>query len=50
MMDNKQAVDFTPVLLGSDFNVYGMARSLYDIYGKPVKAFAEVSLAPARYT
>lgn len=49
-MDNKQAVDFTPVLLGSDFNVYGMARSLYDIYGKPVKAFAEVSLAPTRYT
>lgn len=45
-----QSTDFTPVLLGSDFNVYGMARSLYDIYGKPVKAFAEVSLAPTRYT
>ncbi|GAF35293.1 carboxylate--amine ligase [Lentilactobacillus farraginis] len=45
-----QSIDFTPVLLGSDFNVYGMARSLYDIYGKPVKAFAEVSLAPTRYT
>ncbi|MFD1125424.1 carboxylate--amine ligase [Lentilactobacillus raoultii] len=45
-----QSKKFTPVLLGSDFNVYGMARSLYDLYGKPVKAFAEVSLAPTRYT
>ncbi len=42
--------DFTPVLLGSDFNVYGMARCLYQIYGKPVKAFAQVGLAPTRYT
>ncbi|MBV0930546.1 carboxylate--amine ligase [Lentilactobacillus sp. IMAU92037] len=48
-MDNQEA-DFTPVLLGSDFNVYGMARCLYEIYGKPVKAFAEVQLAPTRYT
>ena len=48
-MKNEQA-NFTPVLLGSDFNVYGMARSLYDVYGKPVKAFAQVSLAPTRYT
>ncbi|GHP12946.1 carboxylate--amine ligase [Lentilactobacillus fungorum] len=48
-MDN-QTSDFTPVLLGSDFNVYGMARCLYELYGKPVKAFAQVSLAPTRYT
>ncbi len=47
---SEQKVDFTPVLLGSDFNVYGMARSLYQLYGKPVKAFAQVGLAPTRYT
>lgn len=42
--------DFTPILLGSDFNVYGMARSFYDLYGKPVKAIAQTRLAPTRYT
>lgn len=41
---------FTPILLGSDFNVYGMARSLYALYHQPVKAFASIQLAPTRFT
>ena len=47
---NSNLPDFTPVLLGSDFNVYGMARSFYELTGKPVKAFAEQQLAPTRFT
>ena len=41
---------FTPILLGSDFNVYGMARSFYELYHRPVKAIAEKQLAPTRFT
>lgn len=31
---NKTTEDFTPVLLGGDANVYGMARSFFEGYGK----------------
>ncbi|SEM61174.1 D-aspartate ligase [Ligilactobacillus sp. WC1T17] len=42
--------EFTPILLGSDFNVYGMARSFYELTQKPVKAYAQADWAPTRYT
>lgn len=41
---------FTPVLLGSDMNVYGMARAFHEVYGGVVDAYASAQLAPTRYT
>lgn len=41
---------FTPILLGSDINVYGMARSFNEAYGIKVKALADQQLAATRYT
>ncbi|BDR61112.1 carboxylate--amine ligase [Lactobacillus xylocopicola] len=42
--------DFTPILLGSDINVYGMARSFHEEYGITVKALADSQLAATRYS
>ena len=42
--------EFTPILLGSDINVYGMARSFNEAYGIRVKALADVQLAATRYS
>ncbi|MBA1393511.1 carboxylate--amine ligase, partial [Lactobacillus sp. XV13L] len=41
---------FTPILLGSDINVYGMARSFNEEYGIRVKALADSQLAATRYS
>lgn len=41
---------FTPILLGSDINVYGMARSFNEAYGIKVQAWGASTLAPTRYS
>ncbi len=40
MMNSNVNEEFIPILLGSDMNVYGMARSFHEAYGKVCQAYA----------
>lgn len=46
----KMKEEFIPVLLGSDDNVYGMARSFYDEYQVISTAFCARQLTPTKYS
>lgn len=37
-------------MLGSDINAYGFARSFYELTHQPVQAYAEMPLAPTKYS
>lgn len=45
-----QTEKFIPILLGSDMNVYGMARAFHEEYGITSIAYADHILAPTKYT
>lgn len=47
---HQQELNFQPILLGSDINVYGMARSFYEEYGIISNIIASKHLLPTRYT
>ncbi|MCF0104892.1 MAG: carboxylate--amine ligase, partial [Eggerthellaceae bacterium] len=47
---SKARPNITPLLLGSDYNVYGMARSCYEILGEPIRIFCSTLWAPCKYS
>ena len=49
-MTETKEIAFQPLLLGSDINVYGMARSFYEEYGIVSEALASDQLAPTKYS
>ena len=45
-----QTNEFQPILLGSDINVYGMARSFHEEFGITSLALSASGLAPTKYS
>ena len=45
-----QTIEFQPILLGSDINVYGMARSFHEEFGITSLALSASGLAPTKYS
>lgn len=45
-----EQMKFIPILLGSDMNVYGMAKSFHEAYGMKSVAYADHLLAPTKFS
>ena len=50
IMTREHMTQFQPILLGSDMNVYGMARAFHEAYGVTSRAIAHSQLSPTKFS